>query len=152
MSGAGSSGAGLGPAGFDPAADPTAPRNVTRPRAILFQLNGFDFPLDSDGLYQDVHPVDQWVALQLGLPLGVVGTSPTAGSPLRRITHVGAPSTRAQVEDAVRVALKPKVDTREIRIDRVDYEPTPFGGFKLAVSYRNLLAQAARDRTLTVIQ
>lgn len=146
MSGAGFSGAGLGPAGFDPAATPTAPRNVTRPRAILFQLNGSDFTLDSNGLYEDVHPADQWVALQLGIPLGVIGTSPTAGSPLRRVTHVGAPSTRAQVEDAVRVALKVKVDAREIRVERVDYEPTPFGGFKLAVHYHNLLAQAERER------
>ena len=152
MSGAGSSGAGLGPAGFDVVTEPTAPRNVTRPRAILFQLNGCDFPLDDDGRYEDVHPVDQWVALQLGIALGTVGSSPLVGSPLRRITHAGAPRTRAQVEDAVRVALKPKLDTREIRIDRIDYEPTPYGGFKVAVAYQNLLAQADRERTLNVTQ
>lgn len=147
MSGAGSSGAGLGPAGFDVAAEPTAARRVTRPRAILFQLNGFDFPLDDDGRYQDVHPVDQWVALQLGILAEGIGSSPTAGSRLRRITHVGAPDTRTKVEDAVRLALKPKIDGREIRVVRIDYEALP-AGFLVAVAYVNLLSQA--ERTLTV--
>lgn len=152
MSGAGSYGAGMGPAGFDPVADPSAPRRVTPPRALLFQLNGFDFPLDDDGLYQAVHPVDQWVALQVGVSLGAIGTSATAGNRLRRITHVGAPSTQREVEDAIRIALAAKVNDGSIRIDAIEYEAKSFGGFKVALTYTNLRAQAERARTLNVVR
>ena len=150
MSGAGSFAAGMGPAGFDPVADPTPPRAVTPPRALLFQLDGFDFPLDAAGLYQSIHPTDQWVALQVGLIFGTVGTSPTAGSRLRSITHVGAPSTQREAQDAIRIALADKVNTGSIRINGIDYESTPFGGFKVALLYDNLDAQAEKARVLNV--
>lgn len=151
MSGAGSFGAGMGPAGFDPVADPTAPRRVTPPRAILLQLNDFDFPLDSNGRYQDIHPTDQWVALQVGIVLGTVGTSPTAGSALRSITHVGAPSTQREAQDAIRRALADKVNAGSIKIDSIEYEAKQFGGFKIALRYENLDAQAEKARVLNVV-
>jgi hypothetical protein len=148
--GAGGFGAGMGPAGFDPIADPTPARDVTPPRAILFQLNGFDFPLDDAGRYQDIHPTDQWVALQVGIVLGTVSTSPTVGSALRSITHVGAPSTQREAQDAIRVALATKVNAGSVKIESIDYEAKSFGGFKIALRYQNLDAQAEKARLLNV--
>ncbi len=150
--GAGFYGAGAGPAGYGPVLEPTAPRAVTPPRSLLFQLNGFDFPLDANGLYQDVHPTDQWVALQVGTILGSIATSPTVGSALRSITHVGAPSTQREAEDAIRRALAPKINAGLVKIDAIDYEALPYGGFKIALKYQNLEAQAERARLLNVIR
>lgn len=150
MSGAGAYGAGIGPAGFDPIADPTAPRAVVAPAAILFQLNGRDFPLDANGLHTSIHPVDQVVAIAVGVSLGMIGTSPSAGNRLRRITHVGAPSTRRAVVDAIRLALADKVSAGDISIDGIDYEAKAFGGFKVALRYKNLRAAADRARSLSV--
>ena len=148
--GAGFYGAGSEPAGYGPVLSPTAPRAVTPPRAILFQLNGFDFPLDDNGLYQDVHPTDQWVALQVGIVLGTVASSPTVGSALRSITHVGAPSTKREAQDAIRVALAPKITDGSILVESIDYEAKSFGGFKVALRYQNLRAQAEKARLLNV--
>jgi len=150
--GAGAFGAGLGPAGFDPIADPTPARNVTPPRAILFQIAGTDYPLDDDGRYQDIHPVDQWVALQLGIVASSLGSSPNVGNTLRSITHVGAPSTANKAADAVRLALADGVNDGRITIAAIEYEAKSFGGFKLAVSYVNLRKQADKARTITVTQ
>lgn len=150
MSGAGDFPAGDGAAGYDPVAEPTAPRNVTAPRALLFQLNGFDFPLDENGLYAEADPVDSFVQLNVGIVLGAIGTSPEAGNRLRRITHVGAPSTQREVEDAIRGRLAERVTAGDVRIDAINYEARPFGGFKVELSYTNLRAQAERARRLSV--
>ena len=73
LTGAGSSPAGAEPCGEYVLPAPVAARDVTAPASLYFDGATKTFPLDANGRYRSLHPVDQAVALalleQLGEPL-----------------------------------------------------------------------------------
>ena len=82
MSGAGSLPAGGGAgAGIDQ--DPTVPaaRNVRPPHALYLDASVMDFPLDENGRYVEVHPVDHLAEMLLIPERGSMAAAPEQGSP-----------------------------------------------------------------------
>ncbi len=143
MPGAGTSGAGFGPAGFEPL--PTSGSVVSSaPAALLFDPNTRDFRKGADGRFVAVHPVDQEVALALGLVERDVGSASSLGNRLRRIARAGGPSLQAGVEDIVRLALKRLTDRDAITVREIVVQSPTRGMILVAVSYENLALQPPR--------
>lgn len=137
--GAGSSCAGAWNAGCDPVAPPSPPRNVRPPAALYFDGATQDFPLDSEGHYEGIDPVDQAVALSLILRLGTVGSVPGIGAAFRSIRRI-TPATKTTVIAMARDAIRARVQAQDIQIRAVDVEilTRPAGAILVAVSYVNL--------------
>lgn len=80
--GAGDDGAGEdGGAGYDSVADVPAARAVVPPHALYLDASVMDFPLDSDGRYVSVHPVDHLAEMLLIPELKTITAAPGQGSP-----------------------------------------------------------------------
>ena len=148
--GAGSFGAGEGAAGEDIPTPPDAPRNVTPPAALLFDGRTRDFPLNAQGRYRRVHPVDQRVALALLIAYGTIASAPTVGDKVRRITKI-VKSTPGQVAGFVNEALDTMLRAGDIVLRDVQIETNRVNGtILLAVSYTNLRIQPPTNTTTRV--
>jgi hypothetical protein len=147
--GAGGFGAGLGGFGDDPVADPSAPRAVVLPAALYLKGSTLDYPLNSAGLYQLLHPVDAWVALALVVRRGTLASVPTAGQRLREITRIGNKRAISQATDLVNLALKERVDNGDITIRKITVESTG-GRLSVAVEYVNNRLKPATFTTRTL--
>lgn len=141
--------AGVGPAGYDPVVPPSAPRRVRPPVSLHFDGATRDFILRDDGFYDEVHPVDQQVALALLISEGVVAAVPEVGNRLRTINRVPFAVARSTAKDYVNLALSGLLASKSIAIDKIDVEGTR-GALFVAVTYRNLLARDPRARTARV--
>ncbi len=135
-------------AGEDPLPAISPPRDVTPPAALLYDGATRAHPLDADGRYLGIHPVDQRVALALLVTLGSVSSVPGLGSGLRKIKKITR-KTPAEVRNAVDLALADLVDAKDIEVRRVDIEVrgAPTGGFAVAVSYVNKRLTSSKPRT-----
>ncbi len=144
--------AGNGPAGEDPLPALTAPRNVQPPAALLFDGASRAFPLDANGLYRAIHPVDQRVALALLIALGTVGSAPSLGSSLRAIRRI-VPTTPTDARNRIDVALSDLVAARDIEVTKVEVETrrAPTGSLLVAVSYRNLRLSALSSTPTRIV-
>lgn len=82
MSGAGSlpAGGGVG-AGVDDVPTIPEPRDVRPPHALYLDASTMDFPLDENGRYVEVHPVDHLAEMLLIPERGSIGADPEQGSP-----------------------------------------------------------------------
>src|SRR5690349_13121368 len=105
-SGAGAFGAGAGSGGFDPVLDAGESPTSSAPSALLFDPNTRDFRMGADGRFVAIDPVDQWVALQLWIRKGSIGSAPGAGCELRSLQRQGGQGYVAMIQDMVRRALK----------------------------------------------
>jgi hypothetical protein len=136
--GAGQFNAGEGLGGEDPLADPSPPRDVTPPAALLFDGATKAHPLDAQGRYQGIHPVDQRVALALLVRFGSVGSVPDQGARFREIAKVTR-YTAAQAKDMVNLALARLLAAKDITVELVEVETNRLAGsIAIAVSYQNL--------------
>jgi len=139
--GAGNFPAGFGPAGLDPLPDPVPPRSVTPPAALRYDGATKDFPLDANGHYLGIHPVDQAVALALLIGLGTISSARNTGAAFRQIKRI-TPSTVAQATDMANAALKDLVRAKKIEILDISVETrVPPGATLVAVSYTNLVTK-----------
>jgi len=142
--GAGAFPAGVGPAGADPLPVPfgaTPPRNRTPPAALLFDGASQDFLLDpATGLYREINPVDQQVALALLVNLGSITSAPEVGAPFRSILRI-TPSTKTEATRMAQDALADLVQQQLIQVVTVEVDVYFEGGFAVAVQYRNLVTQ-----------
>jgi hypothetical protein len=147
--GAGDYEAGSGPAGSDPVVS-TGPSIAKRYPVPIFDPATKDFTLNSDGQYASTHPVDQAVALALGIQLGKVTSDVALGNSLKEIVKAGAPTLQSNVETRIRVALKTLLDAGDIELGTITVETAQFGGFAVAVPYRNLRVLSDQQRKALV--
>lgn len=137
--GAGSFAAGLGLAGLDPLPPQNQPRNVSPPAALYFDGASKGFPLDSNGHYLSIHPVDQAVALALLVKLGSLASAPEMGAAFASITKI-LPSTVATATGYANTALQTFVTNQQIKIlDIAVTTGSPKGSFSVTVTYINLI-------------
>ncbi len=118
----------------------TPPAAVPAFRAIAFDPTTRTFTFDSEGHAEDVHPVDQRVALLLWVGFGRVPSSPSTGTAVRdRVQRIAIALIPGVVRDEVRKALRPLVDAGDIALLRIDVKVAK-GRTEYAVFYRNLRA------------
>lgn len=142
--GAGTFPAGQGGAGLDPL--PTFPQPLT-PRAtaaLYFDGATADFPLDANGYYLGIDPIDQEVALALLIRLGTLSSVPELGAAFRTIRKI-TPQTVAIATDMANTALADLVSAKQIEIVNIDVQtrPRPTGAVLIAVAYKNLTTKPA---------
>lgn len=152
MTGAGSFPAGVGLAGADPVADPSLRSTSTPPAATLFDLTSRSFPVDEQGRLRAIHPVDQGVALALGVGQGGIANVPELGHRLRRIRSGARPSLQREVEDFVRLALRVWLERSDIALLAVvaRTHTAVRGRVEIFVTYRNLRLRPSSPRTLSL--
>lgn len=136
--GAGSFAAGLGLAGLDPLPPANPPRNVSPPAALYFDGASRGFPLDAQGHYLGIHPVDQAVAVALIVSLGSLSSAPEVGAAFTSIKRVG-PSTVATATDYANRALATLVQAKKIQILGIVVTTPTRGSIVVTVSYVNLI-------------
>jgi hypothetical protein len=140
--------AGTTPAGVESI---TIPARVTAvlPAAILFDLSTRTFPLNADGTFKAIHPVDQQVALALGIQQGAIGSYTKLGNKLRAIKRGGGPQLISQVQDAVRQAVAAIVARNDILVTEVAVFTPVRGQITLSFTYVNLrLSPTALPNTI----
>ncbi len=144
--GAGDTPAGDSPAGHDevPAPGPAAKQRPAG--AILYDGARRDYVVGADGQYKTIHWVDQKVALALVIKESDVSAVPTLGSRLRRIQRGSHLQLQTSAEDAVRLALRPMIEAREVELVSVEVTTPTRGRLLVAISYRNLLLLDGRPR------
>lgn len=137
--GAGGCAAGSEPCGeyVLPAYDPA--RRVKPPAALLYDGRTATNPLDSaTGLYREIHPVDQAVALALLVRQGTLASAPNVGSRFREIRKITA-TTPAQATDFARQALATLVAAKSIAVLSIVVETNQStGAVAIVVTYKNL--------------
>jgi len=152
MSGLGVYPAGMGPMGYSPSVPPNAPRDVRPPAALYFDGQTRDFPLDENGFYREIHPVDQKVALQLSLPRGAIASVPGIGNKLRTIQRVRASVAETLCRSHIREALAELLSTKSIEIQQIKIDPDVPGRLLFAVTYLNLeLAFLSKSKAFTTV-
>lgn len=138
---------GAGPLGFAPVAAASA-AGARQPQAHLFSPMTHDAVLLPGGSLLAAHPVDQAVALALGIKRGSIGSAPDQGNTLGDIEHAGR-DLESQVEQRVQQALSVLIDRGDIRLDGVVTVRQPSGWYA-DVNYQNLrlLPAALRSQRL----
>lgn len=151
MSGLGVYPAGMGPMGYSPSVPPNAPRDVRPPAALYFDGQTRDFPLDENGFYREIHPVDQKVALQLSLPRGAIASVTAIGNKLRTIQRVRPSVAETLCRSHIREALAELLSAKSIEIQQIKVEPDD-GRLLFAVTYLNLeLAFLSKSKAFTTV-
>ena len=137
------SGAGAGPAGFDaPVVSPGS--DVTRTRALRYDLATRTFVEDGEGGFLDLDPIDQKVALLLGTEQGTVPSVPTLGQRYRsRVNGVDPKQIPAIVLDETRLVLATLLAAGDIQLLDVQTDASFRTRVLIAVTYRNLRTGSA---------
>ncbi len=139
-------GAGTSPAGEEPCGEyvlpaATAARIVSAPASLYFDGATASNPLDANGRYLSLHPVDQAVALALIVRQGTISSAPNVGAKFRTIKKIVG-NTTAVADDYARQALATLLAAKSISIRSIEVEAFPkTGGLAIAVNYVNLRTQ-----------
>jgi hypothetical protein len=137
--------------GYSPSVPPNAPRDVRPPAALYFDGQTRDFPLDENGFYREIHPVDQKVALQLSLPRGAIASVTAIGNKLRTIQRVRPSVAETLCRSHIREALAELLSAKSIEIQQIKVEPDD-GRLLFAVTYLNLeLAFLSKSKAFTTV-
>lgn len=139
--GAGTYRAGIGLAGANPLATVGVQSTTGPQRAAKYDPFTKTFPLDANGNFIDVHPVDQGVAMALGISVGKLRSAPTTGHGLLALPRASPSKSKSDVTAAVNEALAPWVARGDIAIVSIDSDtpnPNINGTTIVAVSYHNL--------------
>jgi hypothetical protein len=122
--------------------DPLAPANdpiiAARPPALLFDPVTRDFPLDANGQYVPIHPVDAAVEVALLHLANRIPCDPNSGWPEQKLGNYLDPRTADKVSKIIRsqVVIARLVAAGDITIDRIDYDGSQ-GGPEAAFYYWN---------------
>lgn len=148
---AGAFSAGTWPAGA-PLAAGSLPSSWTTPAAAMFDGATRDVPLDSDGQYRAVHPVDQTVALRCLVAKGKLSSHPELGNRLLLETHNDPQRRQAVVENHFRAfdVLGELVENGDIAIVSIVTDAgalSQTNATLAVVTYRNLRLLGSEDRT-----
>lgn len=128
--------AGVGPAGHDPIVPSAA---EVRPAivAAFFDPETRTFPF-VDGSPVPVHPVDQEVAIRVGVPLGSIAACPSVGLAYSRFRRAAPERMQATATDAVRNALAEPVRTGDVEFLGAPLDDGAEGRPLFSTNYRNL--------------
>lgn len=138
---------GADPLGVEPA--PYEPEDKpTMPRMVFFDGTTRDFPLDDDGRYVDIHPVDHAVQFAMFLEFGRVASALEAGNTLRSVGSPIGAGVALEIDSRVRTALRSLVQRRLISVSRIEHQAPNRHTLFVALTYVNL--QTAREDTVYV--
>jgi hypothetical protein len=104
------------PFGLSPQAQP-ARRVVPAFQAYDIDVRARDIPIDANGFYKSIHPVDHRVRLNLLIGLGVVPADQSVGSTLFSMPFDTDENMTADGNRRVRNALRQLIDDGDIQID-----------------------------------
>lgn len=127
-SGLGAFPAGVGPAGHDPEDDPSEVVTQAPVEALYFDPYDRVYTLNDDlSVVAGSGPIQR--AAHLMLPQGSLPATPNDGFPVDDVRRA-APNQRLRaIEDALRVAWKPLLEAKQIRIGIIELEKsTPWSG------------------------
>lgn len=138
MSGAGSSGAGLGLAGLDEVIVSVDPVKTTV-IAMRYEGSTKDWELDENNNFAAVTANEQAVVLSLAIPQGAIRSSPTTGSTLGQITYLGADNLGQDITNRVMTSnpIARLVSANSVSIDKIEYAAKN-SKLAIAVYFRDL--------------
>lgn len=138
MPGAGSSPAGAAPAGADLPVT-TAPPTPVLPRAERYDPQLGRVRYGTTGELVDEHPVDHFVAMQIGHELGSIPAAPGTGTRMRDALK-GVPSQKRQAvaEDEVKRMLAVPIAQGDLELGAVTVDQPRKG--RVTFEYKNLRA------------
>jgi hypothetical protein len=114
------------------------------PVALAYSDDG-DVPINGDGLYGSLHPIDQRVRLALLPPLGSIPAEPTLGLDWATPFETGE-KLRADVVDRIRNALfRAGITSAEVEEKRIIVERKP----RVSWQYEYVNLQTAQPQTVT---
>lgn len=107
-------------------------------------------PYDADGRAQQVHWVDQTVAVRLSVSKGKIAAAPEVGLDWAQLKLATTDNLDVVADDVVRQALKDLLDRRAVLLVRILAERDGARGrIRLDVTYTNRLLPNPRPRTVT---
>lgn len=148
--GAGEFPAGEGPAGLDPPAPALADSTTKRVPYFDPFTKSFPLELNGSGEFQAVHPVDQAVALALGIQLNGVAAQPGRGLDIQRLRRASRATVALTVADVVRIALADLVAAGDITLNGTPLMADANGRPWYFVDYTNLRLPAQPRRQMPV--
>jgi hypothetical protein len=130
---------GTAPWGADPVVAPSARLTSAPITAGRFDGASRAYVQNADGSIAGIHAVDQEVALALSIEEGALASAVTTGHRIRKIKRSAGPTVVADVQDAVRFALRRVLARQDIAIRSIDVDNTTVRGrIVVAVTYVNL--------------
>lgn len=135
--GAGQYPVGYGPAGFDPTSI-TAPTATLGGRAMYFDLITRDVPVDADGNYLEMHPIDSQVMVALGIQLGSVLSAPLVGSTIANLPIDDSVPMTAEANRRVQAALSDLIANGDVALVLVNAYAGPSWRAHIEIIYQNL--------------
>lgn len=114
---------------------------------VAYQISARDLVVDQYGNVESVHPIDEGMAISMGVDRGSVKSSPDAGNDLRKIEYLSDPKLEANVRSAVLSAqpLARYVADGQVRIEAIEVDVSVSNRLVVNVSYVNLVNSEARD-------
>ena len=141
---------GSAPWGFDPPETAPPPRTVLPPQALYFDGKTADFPLDEEGHYVEVHPVDHRVEIALFTTFTKVPVAPDVGSTVASIPIQDDAAMTADADARVRTALRDLIAAGDIELVSVKAWAHPRWRAHVEVVYKNLQLPDQDPRTIAV--
>jgi hypothetical protein len=145
---------GVGPCGLDPVAPLSAPATrLKTPAAILFDPKKKRFLMNEDGSFIEAHPVDQLVAICLGLDSRSYKSAPERGHTVWEMRTLAGPTSEAEAADRIRQALRVPLVRGDITLDSVTInpildDPALKGRTEILVEYTNLRTPKPERRSV----
>lgn len=140
------------PGGFDPVLAPSSPLRLpplaSPPR---FDIGTRSFVRSDDGTMEQIHWVDQAVALAMGVPIGGIQSLATLGNTTRRIKRAGGPRFQADVTDAVQTALAALLERRDIVVVELSISTPVASHILVVLTYVNLRLTPQVPRNLSSV-
>ncbi len=109
---------GAGPFGLSPQTPP-ALRVVPQFQAYDIDVRTRDVPIDDNGFYKSIHPVDHRVRMGMLINFGAVPADPSVGSTIHEMPFDTDENMTADANRRVRIALKEPLDDEDIQIESV---------------------------------
>ena len=134
--GAGDFPAGEGPSGHTPQFG--APADNSTKRAAYFDMFLRSYPVDGSGELKAIHPVDQAVALALGIRLGGIASAAQTGLDVERLRRASRATLAITVRYVVAEALATLIGEGDIQFLGAPLTPDANGRPFFFVDYRNL--------------
>lgn len=129
--------------------DMTPDTLVTRSVAIHFDGLTRDFPLEADGHYTSIHPVDSAMQMRLMVAAKGIKSSPTTGNGLKGNEHLDPRKVDSFARDQVRIATLDLVERGDVTIDMISVATTR-GALMVEVNYFNERLHDRASKTLRV--
>ncbi len=137
-----------GQAGLDPVGAPLPRRNVRLPWALLLDGWTRDVPLDANGLYVEVHPVDHKVEVAMFIALGKLQSAPGIGGTVGEVAVGEDAAMQRDAETRIREALAELLAEGDIAIVSIRAFAAPRWRANVELKYQNLRLPGSDTRTL----